>query len=166
MKQTKIVATIGPATNSYDKILNLAQAGMNVARINLSHGTWQEHQKTIELIKKVRKDLDQSIAIMIDTRGPELRLGNFVDGKVMLNRGDKFSLVAEEIVGDNTRASINHPKALALLKEGDKVLACNALVILEVIANKGKEVVLRVLEGGVVSNHKSLLFANIQELLE
>jgi len=162
MKQTKIVATIGPASESYDKIVELAKAGMNIARINLSHGVWEEHQKKIDLIKKVRKDLGLPIAIMLDTRGPELRLGNFADGKIELNRNDIFYLVADKVMGDKTKSTINQPKALALLNKGDRVLACNALVVMEVVETSGKIVKLKVLEGGVLSNHKSLSFPGKQ----
>ncbi len=158
MKQTKIVATLGPATDSYDKICELIKAGMNVARINLSHGVWEEHQKKIDLVKKARKDLGVSVAIMIDTRGPELRIGNFVDGKAELNKNDIFYLVTDNILGDKTKATINQPKALSLLNKGDKVLACNALVVMEVMDISPKAVKLKVLEGGVISNHKSLSF--------
>lgn len=158
MKQTKIIATIGPASDSVEKITAMVKAGMNVARINLSHGTWEEHKAKIDKIKKVRKDTKMPIAIMLDTRGPELRLGNFENGKVELKSGDKFVLTPQNVVGTNKIATINHPKTLSLLEIGDKVLACNALVSFKVVEKEGKNIVLQVIEGGVIGDHKSLSF--------
>ena len=158
MKQTKIVATIGPASENYDTMVQMVKAGMNVARINLSHGVWQEHQKKIDLLKKVRKDLGVPLAIMLDTRGPELRLGNFQNGVATVSKGDIFELVDENILGDSRRATINHPKSISLLNVGDKVLACNALITFEVLANDGKVCKLKCLEGGELADHKSLSF--------
>jgi len=158
MKKTKIVCTIGPASNNYDTICKMAKEGMNVARLNLSHGSQESNQKIVDLIKKVRKDLNLPIAIMLDTRGPELRFGKFENDKITLKKGDIFTLVAENILGTCEFASINHPETLSLLNEGDKVLACNALVVMQVVGKKKGKVELKVLEGGDISNHKSLAF--------
>ena len=158
MKQTKIVATLGPASSSYVTLCEMVQAGMNVARINLSHGVWSEHKEKIDKIKKIRKDMCSSVAIMIDTRGPELRIGNFIDGKTQLVEGQFFSLVKDNIIGDHNRATINHPNSISLLKPGDKVLACNALITFEVVDVTPNEAKMRVINGGEISNHKSLSF--------
>lgn len=158
MKQTKIVATLGPASSSYVTLCEMVQAGMNVARINLSHGVWAEHKDKIDKIKKIRKDMNTSVGIMIDTRGPELRIGNFEDSKAQLVEGQYFSLVTDNILGDHTRATINHPNSISLLNVGDKVLACNALITFEVTEILPNGVKMKVINGGEISNHKSLSF--------
>ena len=158
MKQTKIVATIGPASDNINIITNMVKSGMNVARINLSHGTWAEHKSKIDKIKKVRKILNCPIAIMLDTRGPELRFGNFVKPFVEVKSGDEFVLTSENVVGDEKRATINHPKSISLLEVGDKVLACNALVTFKVVEKLNDCAKLKVIDGGKIGSKKSLSF--------
>ncbi len=158
MKKTKIVATIGPASNNYDTLVRMVKSGMNVARINFSHGTLDQHKSTIDLLKKVRKDMNVPLGIMLDTKGPELRFRDFEGGSVELKKGDTFVLTTEDVIGDNTRASINHPETIDLLEVGDKILACNALVSLKVVAKLSNGVECKVVDGGVVGSHKSLAF--------
>ena len=100
MRKTKIVCTIGPASESEETLKELCLAGMNVARLNFSHGTHEEHLERINRIKKVREELGLPIAIMLDTKGPEFRIGTFRDGKVTLNEGDDFVFTTEEVEGD------------------------------------------------------------------
>ena len=102
MRKTKIVCTIGPACNNEETLTKMCLAGMNVARLNFSHGTYEEHQKNIDLIKKVREKLNLPIAIMLDTKGPEYRIKTFKKGKINLKSGDNFSFTVEDIVGDET----------------------------------------------------------------
>lgn len=108
MKKTKIVATIGPASESEDKLRDLFQNGLNVCRLNFSHGNHDEHKKRIDTIKKVREEMDLPIAIMLDTKGPEIRLGDFKDGTIELTQDDIFTLTTREILGDKSIVSITY----------------------------------------------------------
>ncbi|MBQ4187731.1 MAG: pyruvate kinase, partial [Firmicutes bacterium] len=102
MRKTKIICTIGPASEREDVLKKMCQAGMNVARLNFSHGTHEEHLSKIERIKKVREELDLPIAIMLDTKGPEYRIGVFENGKISLRDGDSFTFTTEEIIGNES----------------------------------------------------------------
>ena len=107
MRKTKIICTIGPASNSLKTLKEMCNVGMNVARLNFSHGTHDEHQIVIDNIKKVREELDLPIAIMLDTKGPEYRIGTFKDGKVTVNDGEMFTFTTDDIVGDNKKVSVS-----------------------------------------------------------
>jgi len=158
MRKTKIICTIGPASESEQVLRELCLAGMNVARLNFSHGTHPEHQQKIDMIRKVREDLDLPIAIMLDTKGPEYRIRTFAEGKITLQDGDIFTLTTEDIVGDSTRVSVNYANLPNELVPGDTVLINNGLVIMTVEEIKGCEIVCRVQAGGVLSNRKSMCF--------
>src|ERR1700691_3989606 len=106
MTRTKIICTMGPAVSAYEKILELIDAGMNVARINFSHGTHEEHKKVIENLKKAREAKKMPLAIMVDTKAPEIRLGNMENGAVPVQAGQKILLVKKEVVGDDKQISL------------------------------------------------------------
>ena len=108
MRKTKIVCTIGPATESEEKLRELMLAGMNVARLNFSHGTHEEHKVRIDRIKKVREELKLPVAILLDTKGPEYRLRTFENDKIYLNDGDTFTFTTDEIVGNQERVSVSY----------------------------------------------------------
>ena len=158
MRKTKIICTIGPASESEQVLRELCLAGMNVARLNFSHGTHPEHQQKIDMIRKVREDLDMPIAIMLDTKGPEYRIRTFAEGKITLQDGDTFILTTEDIEGDSTRVSVNYSNLPNELVPGDKVLINNGLVIMTVREIRGCEIVCQVQTGGVLSNRKSMCF--------
>lgn len=158
MRKTKIVCTIGPACNDEKTLTELCLAGMNVARLNFSHGTHEDHLKNINLIKSVREKLGLPIAILLDTKGPEYRIKTFRDGKVFLNSGDVFTFTSEDIEGDEHRVSVNYKDLPSEMSAGDKILLNNGLVIFEVEAVEGTEIKCRVLEGGELSNRKSMSF--------
>ena len=158
MRKTKIVCTIGPASSSEEVLTDMMLAGMNVARLNFSHGTHEQHQKTIDTIKKVREKLNLPIAIMLDTKGPEYRIKTFKNDKVTVYAGDTFTFTTDEIEGDETHVSVNYKHLCENLREGDHILVDNGLVIFEVVALTEKEAVCKVLEGGVMSNRKSMSF--------
>ena len=160
MRKTKIVCTLGPACDNEETITQMCLAGMNVARLNFSHGTHDQHKKNIELVKKVRAKLGMPIAILLDTKGPEYRIKTFKDGKIELHAGDRFTFTSEEIVGDNERVSVNYKNLANELNAGDKVLLCNGLVAFEVEETTATDVICRVTEGGVVSDRKSMSFPN------
>ncbi|MBE6979594.1 MAG: pyruvate kinase [Ruminococcaceae bacterium] len=160
MRKTKIICTIGPASESEEVLSQMFAAGMNVARLNFSHGTHEEHKKKVELIKQVRDKMNLSIAIMLDTKGPEYRIRTFKDGKVTVKEGDTFTFVAEEIEGDETKVTVNYKQLAKDLNIGDRVTVNNGMVVFEVTAISGDDVVCKVITGGVLSNKKSMSFPN------
>ena len=160
MRKTKIICTIGPASESEEVLSQMFAAGMNVARLNFSHGTHEEHKKKVELIKHVREKMNLPIAIMLDTKGPEYRIRTFKDGKVTVKEGDTFTFVAEEIEGDETKVTVNYKQLAKDLNIGDRVTVNNGMVVFEVTAISGDDVVCKVITGGVLSNKKSMSFPN------
>ena len=108
MRKTKIICTIGPATESEEKLRELMLAGMNVARFNFSHGTHAEHKAKFDRVVKIRSELGLNVATLLDTKGPEIRLRDFEGGKIMLEKGQKFTLTTEEIMGTQEKASITY----------------------------------------------------------
>ena len=158
MRKTKIVCTIGPASSSEDVLMDMALAGMNVARLNFSHGTHEGHQKTIDMIKRVRERLGLPIAILLDTKGPEYRIRTFKDGKITLKDGDTFVFTTEDVVGDEHRVSVNYAHLCENLSIGDKILVNNGLVVFEVVDLSEKEATCTVIAGGELSNRKSMSF--------
>ena len=160
MRKTKIICTIGPASENEETLKKMCLAGMNVARLNFSHGTHEEQQKKIDLIKKVRQELNLPIAIMLDTKGPEYRIRTFANGKVTVKAGDTFTFTTDEIEGDETRVSVNYKGLIHDLKTGDRVLVNNGLVVFQVERLEGSNAVCKVIIGGELSNRKSMSFPN------
>ena len=160
MRKTKIVCTIGPACDNEKTLTELCLAGMNVARLNFSHGTHEQHLEKINLIKKVREKLDLPIAIMLDTKGPEYRIKTFKDGKIFLNDNDTFAFTTEEIIGDENRVSVNYKGMINDLTVGDRITVNNGLVIFEVQELTDTDAICKVLIGGELSNSKSMSFPN------
>ena len=158
MRKTKIIATIGPASESEEMIKKLALAGMNVARLNFSHGTHEQHAEKIARIKKVREELDLPIALMLDTKGPEYRIGSFEKGKVVLNEGDVFSFTSDSIEGNEKMVSVNYSDLPKELSIGDLILLNNGLMKFEVTDIAGNEIITKVVVGGELSNKKSMSF--------
>ena len=160
MRKTKIVCTIGPACDSEETLRAMMLAGMNVARLNFSHGTHAEHQVRIDRIKKLRAELDLPIAIMLDTKGPEYRIGTFENGKIELHSGDTFTFTTEAVTGNAERVSVSYAGLAQDLEPGDTVLVNDGLIALTVTATTGTDVVCRVTAGGVLSDRKSMSFPN------
>lgn len=160
MRKTKIICTIGPASENEKTLIEMCKAGMNVARLNFSHGSHEEHEKKIALVKTVREKLDLPIAIMLDTKGPEYRIGTFADGKVEVNTGDRFTFTTDDIDGDATRVSVNYKDLIRNLSVGDRILVSNGLVIFEVKELDGNDAICEVVIGGTLSNRKSMSFPN------
>lgn len=158
MRKTKIICTIGPACDSEEMIRELCKAGMNVARLNFSHGTHEEHQKRIDTIKKVRDELNLPIAIMLDTKGPEYRIGVFKNHKVELKEGDSFLFTTEQIEGDEKRVSVSYKGLAKELNPGDTILLNNGLLVFQVLSTTDNEIECKILSGGVVSDRKSMAF--------
>jgi len=160
MRKTKIICTIGPASENEKTLTAMCKAGMNVARLNFSHGSHEEQQAKVDLIKKVRTKLDLPIAIMLDTKGPEFRIKTFKDHKVTVEAGATFTFCTDDIEGDATRVSVNYKNLPNELKVGDKVLVANGILIFEVTQIKKKEVVCTCIAGGELSDRKSMNFPN------
>ena len=160
MRKTKIICTIGPASQNEEILTQMCLAGMNVARLNFSHGTHAEQKEKMELIKTVRQKLELPIAVMLDTKGPEYRIRTFAEGKVEVKDGDTFTFTTDEIEGDETRVSVNYKGLINDLSIGDQIMVNNGLVIFEVMELKGNDAVCKVINGGVMSNRKSMCFPN------
>ncbi len=158
MRKTKIVCSIGPASESEEVLRGLCLAGMNVARLNFSHGTYEEHQRRIDAIKKVRKELNLPIAIMLDTKGPEFRIKTFADGKIMLKDGDKFTFTTDDVIGDKTRVAVTYKKLNEELSPGDRILLNNGLLSFSVDSVEGQNINCTVICGGELSDRKSMSF--------
>ncbi len=158
MRKTKIVCTIGPACDTYDVLAGMCRAGMNVARLNFSHGSYEDHQRRIDLIKQVRADLNRPIAIMLDTKGPEYRIKTFATGQITLLAGDDFIFTTEDVVGDEHRVAVTYPNLPREMEVGDTILLNNGLLSFEITAIEGERIHTRVVEGGVLSDRKSMSF--------
>ena len=158
MRKTKIVCTLGPASDTEEIVTALCQAGMNVARLNFSHNTHEDHKRRIDMVKKVREELNKPIAIMLDTKGPEYRIKTFKDGKVTLKEGDSFCFTTDEVEGDEMRVSVSYKKLTEDLSVGDTILLNNGLLSFVVENIEGADIMCRVTCGGELSDRKSMSF--------
>ncbi len=160
MRKTKIICTIGPSCSDEETLRQMCLAGMNVARLNFSHGTHEDHLRHIQLIKKLRADLGLPIAIMLDTKGPEYRIRRFKNGKIYLKEGDTFTFTVNDVLGDQERVSVNYEGLANDLCIGDRILLNNGLLVFEVMSLTETDVLCRVLVGGELSDRKSMSFPN------
>ncbi len=158
MRKTKIICTVGPASNNEKVFKEMCNAGLNVARLNFSHGSYEEHKKNIDLIKKVRSDLDIPVAIMLDTKGPEYRIKTFENKSIVLNDGDNFTFTTKDIVGNESIVSVNYDGLVDDMEIGDTILVNNGLVIFEVVSKNNTDINCIVKVGGVLSDRKSMSF--------
>ena len=158
MRKTKIVCTIGPASESEEMLRALCAAGMNVARLNFSHGTHDEHLRRIEAIRKVRSEMNMPIAIMLDTKGPEYRIGIFENGSIELKEGDHFIFTTDQVTGDQEKVSVSYPLLYEDMEPGDTILVNNGLLIFHVTKVDGHDIHTVVECGGTMSNRKSMSF--------
>ena len=158
MRKTKIICTIGPASSDPAVFTQMCQAGLNVARLNFSHGTHADHLKKIDMIKQVRETLGMPIAIMLDTKGPEYRIKTFENGHITLQDNDKFTFTSRQVQGNQHIVSVNFTGLEEDLSVGDKILVNNGLVVLQVDSIEGQDVHCTVLAGGELSDRKSMNF--------
>ena len=158
MRKTKIICTIGPASESAETLEKMCLAGMNVARLNFSHSTHAEHLDKINKIKAVRKKLGLPIAILLDTKGPEYRIRTFKNGSITLRDGDDFTFTTAQLEGDETIVSVSYENLHNELQPGDRVLVNNGLLVFEVTAVEGQNIRCKTLAGGVMSDRKSMSF--------
>ena len=162
MKKTKIIGTIGPASIDYEMMKKLVLAGLNVVRINLSHAKIKDMETILKNVKKLRKELGVPLPIMIDTRGPELRVKTFEAGSVNIKKGQQFIFTASDIVGNQEKAAINLPEIVLCVKPGDKILAVNGLLTFKVVEVNGDDIVTKAQDSGVLSNRKSLFVPGVK----
>lgn len=156
MRKTKIVCTLGPATDDKETLRQMILAGMNVARLNFSHGTHAEHKVRVDMIKELRKEMGVPLPLMIDTKGPDIRVGRFKNNFQELHTGQRFTLTAEDCLGDETRASVTYKELSKKLKPGDKVMLDDGLIELRVESSNDIETLCIVLNGGLIANNKSV----------
>ena len=156
MRRAKIVCTMGPAVESPEKVHELIAAGMNMARLNLSHGGYDEHQARLDLVRSVAKEINQPVAILVDLQGPKIRLARFANGPHDLARGDIFTITADEVEGTKERVGTTYKGLPGDCKPGDRILIDDGKVTVEVVEVKGNDVVTKVIEPGAVSNNKGI----------
>ncbi|MBQ8907009.1 MAG: pyruvate kinase [Clostridia bacterium] len=158
MRKTKIVCTLGPAIEDEETLIAMCRAGMNVARFNFSHNTHEDHKRRMDMVKKVRRELNLPIALLLDTKGPEYRIKTFKEGKVTLAAGQSFTFTTKDVEGDESRVSVNYGGLAAELAPGDKILLNNGLLCFTVEDIRGEDIHCRVVEGGELSDRKSMSF--------
>lgn len=160
MRKTKIICTIGPASQSEEVLTKMCLEGMNVARMNFSHDDHAEQKKKMDLVKKVREKLGIPLAIMLDTKGPEYRISTFGKKKVDVNDGNLFTFTTRQVKGDETIVSVSYGQLIANLNVGDIILVNNGLVSFKVEQLRGNDAICRVVNGGTLSDRKSMSFPN------
>ena len=156
MKKTKIICTLGPAVDDPEVLEKLILAGMDVGRINFSHGNYQDQEARIENFKKVRGKVKKPVALLLDTKGPEIRIGKFENGEIELREGAIFTLVNEDILGDQTRVSITYKNLYNEVNIGTQILINDGLIKIEVVEIQGTDIICKVIDGGPLTNTKSI----------
>ena len=162
MKKTKIVATVGPACMDYKILKKMVLAGLNVVRINLSHAKIEDNEIILKNVKKLRKELNVALPILLDTRGPEIRVRTFEEGSVQIKKGQKFIFTGKNIQGNNLAVSLNAPSLSKCVKVGNKILAVNGLLTFKVVDIQGKDIITKAMNSGVLSNRKSLSIPGVK----
>jgi len=160
-KEIKIICTIGPASENKETLKGLIDAGMSIARCNFSHGTHEEHGRKFALVRELNKEYGYDVKIALDTKGPDIRLGDFENGSVVVNKGDLFSLFCDDRIGNQQGISVTYKNLYQDLKAGDPVMFCSGLVVGKVKEIKGKEIVVEIEVGGKLSNHKCVNFPGV-----
>ncbi len=156
MRRAKIVCTLGPAVESVEKITELIDAGMNMARLNLSHGSHDEHQKRLDLVRAASKKANKAVAILVDLQGPKIRLGRFSSGPHELSRGDTFTITTDDIAGTKDKVSTTYKGLPGDCKAGDAIMIDDGKVSVQVVQVKGNDVITTVIQPGMVSNNKGI----------
>ncbi len=156
MRKTKIVCTLGPATDDYAVLKNMIRAGMNVARLNFSHSTYDEHKRRMDMVKRARKELCMPVAILLDTKGPEIRIKTFKNGRVELKKGGKFTLTTRDTVGDENGVSVTYGELPKYVAKGARILINDGLIELKVESKNATDIVTTVVNDGYLSDRKSI----------
>ena len=155
-KRTKIVCTLGPASEKEEVLRELIKSGLNVCRMNFSHGSHEEHKGRMDLVKKIREELGQPTAILLDTKGPEIRTGQFDMPEVLLEEGQTFTITMKDVMGDKERCTVSYKGLANDVKAGDTILIDDGLVGLTVKEVNGDDIVCEVQNSGIVKNHKGV----------
>ena len=156
MRRAKIVCTLGPAVESPEKVKELIAAGMNMARLNLSHGSYEEHQGRLDRVRAAAKEAGKAVAILVDLQGPKIRLGRFENGPHELSRGDIFTITTDEVAGTKERVGTTYKGLPGDCKVGDRILIDDGRVTVEVLEVKGNDVITKCIQPGFVSNNKGI----------
>ena len=156
IKRTKIVCTLGPASDKEEILRELVKSGLNVCRFNFSHGSHDEHKERMDIVKKVREDLRQPVAILLDTKGPEIRTGNFAEPEVLLEENQKFTITMKDVVGNKEMCTVSYKGLAKDVVAGDTILIDDGLVGLRVDEVNGDDIVCTVENSGIVKNHKGV----------
>lgn len=156
MRKSKIVCTIGPAADSPEMMKKLLEAGMNVARLNFSHGTHEEHDARIEKLRQAAKETKKALAIMLDTKGPEIRTGYIQGDRVLLKQNSRVRLTTEEIKGDEKRFSVNNSQLPQVVAPGNMIMIADGMLQLKVLATTDTEIECEVIIGGELGNQKNV----------
>jgi len=156
MRRAKIVCTLGPAVESPEKVKELIAAGMNMARLNLSHGSYEEHQGRLDRVRSAAKEAGKAVAVLVDLQGPKIRLGRFENGPHELARGDVFTITTDEIAGTKERVGTTYKGLPGDCKTGDRILIDDGRVTVEVLEVKGNDVITKCIQPGFVSNNKGI----------
>ncbi len=162
MRRTKIVCTLGPSTDKEEVLRELMKEGMDVARMNFSHGTHEEQKARLDMVKRLREELKLPIAALLDTKGPEIRIGDVEGGKLELKKGQEFTLTTKEVLGTSERVAITYKELFQDVKPGDSILIDDGLIGMEVLRVEGQDIVCRVKNGGFISNHKGVNVPNVE----
>lgn len=160
-RKTKIICTLGPASETEDVLKQMILAGMNIARFNMSHGSYADHERRMNLVRKCAKDLQRPVGLLLDTKGPEVRVRSFKGGKAEIKTGQKFTFTTEDCVGDNTKVSITFPDLPRDMKKGYIIYVNDGRLQFEVDAVRGNNIICDCIKGGVISNSKSMNFPKI-----
>lgn len=161
MRKTKIICTMGPATDREGVLEALIHEGMNVARFNFSHGSHEEQRRRMKMVRELRQQCNKPVAMLLDTKGPEIRTGVFEGGKAVLEQGQQFTLTCCEIVGNSTMVSVTYPKLYKDEKPGNRILIDDGLIEMVVKEVRGEDIICQVVNGGVVSDHKGVNVPNV-----
>ncbi|MEN6459988.1 MAG: pyruvate kinase [Syntrophomonas sp.] len=156
MRKTKIICTVGPASENKDTLIQMIEAGMNVARLNFSHGVYEEHKCRIDTLRDAARTLEVPIAIMLDTKGPEIRTGRLKDKKVKLTAGEKFTLTTREVEGNNKEVQVSYPALAREVAEGDFILLSDGLISLQVERTTATDIVCHIMNGGELGEQKGI----------
>ncbi len=156
MRRSKIVCTLGPAVDSYEQLKTLIEAGMNVARFNMSHGSHAEHEERYHRTRKAAGETGRAVGVLADLQGPKIRLETFAEGPVELVRGEEFIITTEEVAGDKSICGTTYKGLPGDVSKGDPVLINDGNVALQVVEVEGPRVRTIVIEGGVISDHKGI----------
>jgi pyruvate kinase len=156
LRRAKIVATLGPATHSYERIRAIVEAGVDVARMNLSHGSYEVHEGVYRNVRRASDETGRAVGVLVDLQGPKIRLGRFAEGPVVVERGDEFTITTEDVPGDQKICSTTYKGLAGDCKPGDRILIDDGRVAMEVVEVDGPRVRCRTVEGGKLSNNKGI----------